>query len=113
MEAALASQRWLSGARFGLADATLLPYVLRLEHLAMDPLLDGTARPAVADWFGRVKALPSYAVAVEAWAVPAAVEMMRGNGKEAWPDVEPLTRRAAKRARAWPSRSFPSAHPCS
>jgi len=94
MEAELAGQRWLSGARFGLADATLLPYVLRLEHLAMDPVLDRSARPRVADWLGRVKALPSYATAVEAWAVPAAVEMMRSNGKAAWPEVEPLTKRA-------------------
>jgi glutathione S-transferase len=93
MEAELGGPRWLSGDRFGLADATLLPYVLRLEHLGMDPLIDRSARPRVADWLGRVKALPSYATAVEAWAVPAAVEMMRGNGKAAWPQVEPLTKR--------------------
>jgi hypothetical protein len=61
----------------------------------MDPLLDRSARPAVADWLGRVKALSSYATAVEAWAVPAAVEMMRSNGKAAWPEVEPLTKRPA------------------
>jgi glutathione S-transferase len=98
MDAELARQRWLSGARFGLADATLLPYVLRLEHLGMDPLLAPSARPALADWLARVKALPSYATAVEAWAVPAAVEMMRSNGKPLWPEIEPLTRRAARRA---------------
>lgn len=96
MEADFAKRAWLSGERFGLADATLLPYVLRLEHLAMDPLLDRTARPRVADWLARVKALPSYATAVEAWAVPAAVEMMRSNGKEAWPEIEPLARRVRK-----------------
>lgn len=94
MEAELAGQRWLSGARFGLADATLLPYVLRLEHLAMDPLIDARERPRVADWLARVKALPSYATAVEAWAAPAAIEMMRGFGKAAWPEVEPLAKRA-------------------
>lgn len=93
MEAGLADQRWLSGARFGLADATLLPYVLRLEHLAMDPLLESRLRPRVADWLARVKALPSYAEAVDAWAVPAAVEMMRGHGKAAWPEVEPIAKR--------------------
>lgn len=93
MERALASGAWISGERFGLADATLLPYVLRLEHLAMDPVLDASVRPRVADWFARVKALPSYAVAVDAWAPAGVVEMMRGNGKEAWPDVEPLTKR--------------------
>lgn len=94
MEADLAERPWLSGERFGLADATLLPYVLRLEHLAMDPLLDPSARPRVADWLARVKARPSYATAVEAWADPAAVGMMRSFGKEVWPEVEPLTRRA-------------------
>jgi glutathione S-transferase len=97
MEVDLASQSWLSGARFGLADATLLPYVLRLEHLAMDPLLERNARPRVADWFARLKALPSYAIAVEAWAAPAAVLMMRSNGKEVWSEVEHITRRAAER----------------
>jgi glutathione S-transferase len=93
METALAGPRWLSGERFGLADATLLPYVLRLEHLGMDPLLASDARPRVADWLARAKALPSYATAVEAWAAPAAVEMMRTSGKAAWSVVEPLTKR--------------------
>jgi glutathione S-transferase len=96
MEAELAGRPWLSGERFGLADASLLPYVLRLEHMAMDPLLDRSARPRVADWLARVKGLPSYVTAVEAWAAPAAVEMMRSNGKQAWPEVEPLTRRARR-----------------
>jgi glutathione S-transferase len=96
MEAELSGARWLSGGRFGLADATLLPYVLRLEHLAMDPLLEPTARPRVADWLARVKALPSYASAVDAWAPPAVVEMMRSQSKQSWPEVEPLTRRARK-----------------
>ena len=45
MEVELAERPWLSGAGFGLADATVLPYVLRLEHLAMDPLLDANDAP--------------------------------------------------------------------
>jgi len=94
METELADRTWLSGERFGLADAGVLPYVLRLEHLGLDPLLEPGARPRVADWLGRSKALPAYTRAVEAWTVPAAVEMMRSNGKEAWPDLEPLTRRS-------------------
>jgi hypothetical protein len=50
-----------------------------------------------------LKTLPCYAVAVDVWIVPAAVEMMRTNGKEAWPAVEPLTRSAA----AWASTTRP------
>jgi glutathione S-transferase len=92
METDLADRPWISGERFGLADATLLPYVLRLEHLGMDPLIDATAKPRVADWLARVKARPSYASAVEAWAAPAAVEMMRSAGKEAWPAIAPIAR---------------------
>jgi glutathione S-transferase len=93
METDLGDRSWISGDRFGLADATLLPYVLRLEHLAMDPVLDAATRPHLAGWLARLKALPSYARAVDAWAAPAMVEMLRSNGKEAWPEVEPLTRR--------------------
>jgi len=90
MEAELSARPWLSGDGFGLADATLLPYVLRLEHLGLDPLLDRAARPGVAGWLARVKARPSYARAVEAWAAPAAIEMMRAGGAAAWPEIEPL-----------------------
>jgi len=86
MEGDLAARAWLSGDRPGLADATALPYVLRLEHLALDPLIE--ARPRVADWLGRWKARPSYATAVEAWAPPAVVEGMRTQGKNAWPDIQ-------------------------
>ncbi len=93
IERDLDGRRWLSGEAFWLADATLLPYVLRLEHLGMDPLLEPGARPRLADWLGRVKARPGFASAVEAWAPAAVVEMMRTNGKSAWPEVEPLTRR--------------------
>jgi glutathione S-transferase len=97
MEAELADCDWLTSGRFGLVDATVLPYLLRLEHLAMDALLSPAERPRVADWLTRLKALPSYATAVEAWLNSGAVEMMRMNGKQAWPDVEPLTRHSAAR----------------
>jgi hypothetical protein len=59
----------------------------------MDPLIEAPARPRVADWLARSKALPCYATAVEAWAAPAAVEMMRSQGKQAWPEVARLARR--------------------
>jgi glutathione S-transferase len=95
MESELAEKAWLSGERFGLADATLLPYVLRLEHLGMDPVLSATERPRVAEWLSRAKTLPCYATAVEAWAPAAIVEMMRSQGKDLWPDIEPITRRTS------------------
>lgn len=92
MEDELARAPWLSGGSFGLADATIVPYVLRLEHLAMDPLIAPSARPRVADWLARVKARPSFATAVDAWAAQAVIDGMRAQGKQAWPEIEAMLR---------------------
>jgi glutathione S-transferase len=91
MQSALEPGAWLSGEAFGLADACVLPYVLRLDHLAMTPLIE--ARANVADWYARVQARPSYATAVTDQLPEAVVDLFRSNGAEVWADVEPLTRR--------------------
>ena len=90
MDASLEPGGWLSGAEFGLADAGVLPYVLRLDHVAMTPVIE--ARPRVADWYARVQALPAYETAVSSWLPAPVVEMFRNNGEAVWADVEPLTR---------------------
>jgi glutathione S-transferase len=90
METALASGDWLSGASFGLADAGVLPYVLRLDHLAMTPLVSAPARPRLADWYERVRARPSFETAVAKWAPQFALDFFRSNGAEVWSQVEPL-----------------------
>lgn len=56
MEMSLEPEGWLSGDRFSLADVAALPYVLRLEHLSMAPLVSYERRPRVASWLSRVKA---------------------------------------------------------
>ena len=86
MDEALGPQPWLSGTAFGLADAAALPYVLRMTHLAMTPLVE--ARPRVADWLGRVQDRDAYAAAVTAWLAEPVVELFRGNGEAVWKDVE-------------------------
>jgi len=94
MEVSLAPEGWLSGDRFGLADAAALPYVLRLEHLAMTPLLGESTRPRVASWLARVKARPSFEAAVAAWAPAPILALFRNQGESVWADIEPLTRRS-------------------
>jgi len=93
MDASLDKGAWLSGERFGLADACVLPYVLRLDHLAMASLLSAKARPNVAEWYGRIKALPSFDKAVTQFLPVPIIELFRANGEAVWADVEPLTRR--------------------
>ncbi len=92
MESALETSDWLAGDSISLADCAVLPYVIRLDHLAMAPLLAASARPRVADWYARIRQRPSYATAVTDWAPEALVSVFQKNGAEVWPDVEPLTR---------------------
>jgi glutathione S-transferase len=93
MEVALASDEWLSGDTLGLADAAALPYVIRLDGLAMTPLIAPSVRPRVADWLARIQARPSYETAISAWMPPALVDHFRAKGEAVWDEVEPLTKR--------------------
>jgi glutathione S-transferase len=89
MESDLADRSWLAGDSFSLAEASTLPYVMRLDHLAMTPLID--ARPKVADWYARVQARPSFEVAISALLPQFVIDMFRNNGAAVWGDVEALT----------------------
>ncbi len=53
---------WLAGEAFSLADASLTPYVLRVDHLQIPQLLDANA--ALASWYERVQLTPQFAVAI-------------------------------------------------
>jgi glutathione S-transferase len=88
MQTALEGRKWLSGGKFGLADAAALPFILRLDHLAMTPLL--AARPKVSDWLSRVQSRPSYQIAVTDWLAEPIVALFRRNGEAVWADVEQI-----------------------
>ncbi|MEZ5573827.1 MAG: glutathione S-transferase family protein [Halioglobus sp.] len=89
MEETLAARQWLASDNFSLADAAALPYVLRLDALAMTPVI--SSRPHVADWYHRVRSLPGYDTAVTQWMPAFIAELFRTNGEAVWADVEPLT----------------------
>ncbi|MEM9175528.1 MAG: glutathione S-transferase family protein [Myxococcota bacterium] len=86
MDVALTDAAWLSGAAFGLADAAALPYVLRMRHLAMEPLVDQRGR--VADWFARVEALPTFAKSVTDWLPQPLLDLFRNNGEGVRAEIE-------------------------
>jgi len=90
MQATLTQSRWLAGDQLSLAEASVLPYILRMHHLAMDPFID--ARPAVSDWFRRLQDRPSFKTAVTDWLPEPVVQMLRANGLEVWPEVEAQSR---------------------
>ncbi len=87
-EKALADQTWLTGSNFGLADAAIIPYVLRLDHLAMQPLLGPTVRPRLSDWYQRTQLRPSFQLAIAEWAPAEVIDLMRAQGEPEWPKIE-------------------------
>jgi glutathione S-transferase len=67
----LAQNAWLAGDTFSLADCALLPYALRVDHLAQGA--EVSSRPALADWYERIQARPAFAQAVTKWLPDAAI----------------------------------------
>lgn len=61
IEARLADRDWLAGDRFGLADIATAPYVIRFTEIAHGEIGNW---PRAAEWWGRVRARPSYDLAV-------------------------------------------------
>ena len=61
VERELASEPWLAGGRFTLADIALTPSVVRMEDLGHAQLWSDL--PRFADWYARIRARPSFALA--------------------------------------------------
>lgn len=88
MDAALADTPWLAGDDISLADVGLLPYVVRVEHLAMTMMLEG--RHHLNAWLDRMKQRPSYKSAMEDWFNPDYLSLSAATGKEAFPLIQTM-----------------------
>lgn len=69
MEEALQRSGWLAGDDYSLADADYTPYLQRMEDIGLSWLW--TDKPAVTNWYTRVRSRPSYAAVVDDWVSPA------------------------------------------
>lgn len=78
---------FIAGERWSLADAAATPYVWRLEKLKLAPLWE--KKPAVARWYDRIRARPSFETAVEDWVTPADRERY-ASVPDPWPKVREL-----------------------
>jgi glutathione S-transferase len=55
LEFELSKSEWLFNDSFGIADAAALPYIIRLEQLALGELFNVSTRPNICDWYGKIK----------------------------------------------------------
>ena len=88
MDKALASHAWLAGDSYSIADAAFTPYIVRLDHLDVMGLLDPT--PRTADWYRRIKARPSFRLAIVQWENGKYLELMKRQGRENWPKIKEI-----------------------
>ncbi len=88
MEESLSRGPWLTGETYSLADAAYTPYLTRLDHLSALGFLD--KRPKTANWYERLRARPSYAVAFTKWENADYIGLMRSKGKDAWPRIREI-----------------------
>ena len=59
METSLNQSEWLAGPDLSLAEAALIPFIVRLDELTFLELLED-GRPAVKEWWDRIQARDSY-----------------------------------------------------
>jgi glutathione S-transferase len=91
IEAAMAEGPYLAGRDWSLADAAATPYVWRLDKLKLARLWE--RRPAVGEWYERIRARPSFKTAVEDWLSPADTERY-ASAPDPWPKVQEILRAA-------------------
>jgi glutathione S-transferase len=72
---------WLAGAEYSLADVALIPYVVRLDHLALSWMWDGP-RASVGRWLARCSARPNFS-AVANYVDQKYLDLMGPAGREA------------------------------
>ena len=75
---------WLAGPDYSLADIAAIPYMMRLEMLRLARLWDH--KPAIAAWWERVKARPSFDTAISKWLRPQDWQRYE-EMPDPWPDV--------------------------
>jgi glutathione S-transferase len=79
---------YLAGESFSLAECATIPYVLRLELLKMSRLWE--RYPALAKWWERVRARPSFAEAIAGRMTEKDWAPFRGIEPDPWPKVREL-----------------------
>jgi glutathione S-transferase len=60
MQNELNARPWLAGDEYSLADIAIVPFFERFEANGLKNLLDWNRRPAVGDWWQRIRERPAY-----------------------------------------------------
>ena len=82
LEVNIENSGWIAGDKFTMADACTLPYIQRLDHLALSDAFSAEKRPKINNWYKKVRDLDFFEKAVTSHFPPPLVEMMKTFGGE-------------------------------
>ena len=82
LETNIEDSGWIAGDKFSMADACVLPYIQRFDHLALSEAFSEEKRPKINKWFRKVKDLDFFDKAVTNHIPSRLVEMMNTFGEE-------------------------------
>lgn len=88
LEVQLQKTIWLAGNEISLADLDSAPYIHRLDCLGLSRMW--ADKPVVADWYARLKARPSWAVAIDGPHIGKWLELMAMGGEKATEAVDAI-----------------------
>lgn len=81
----LKTQHYMVGDDISLADFALLPYIIRLDHLALDNAI--SCRPLLLEWYKRLQQRASFKIAISDWVPENTVNAFRAAGEKIKNDV--------------------------
>ena len=64
LENELQGHDWLYGESFGIADAATIPYIIRMDQLALSSLFDENTRPNIYSWYKKIQKMDIFRKAV-------------------------------------------------
>ena len=92
MEAALKNGPYLAGGAYSVAEAAVIPYILRLELLHLDGLWGKL--PAVTDWWQRIRARASTQTAILQRMSETDWAPFKNLAPDPWPKVQEMLKAA-------------------
>ena len=92
MKESLAQGPWLAGAAFSLADAAVIPYILRLDLLHLRKLFENTK---IDEWYARMRARPSVKKEMLDRMTPQDRAPIEKLEPDPWPKIKTLVEEAA------------------
>ena len=82
LEQELENSDWLFNNSFGIADAATLPYIIRIEQLALGELISSSKRPNISLWYERIKNMDIFNNAVTSFIPEALIGVLTKFGND-------------------------------